>query len=247
MNLRVYHLKDPRTNAIEEVYEYPATYLPTDSAKMVKKNCVTVSRAVMKFPILCIPAVYLTELPNARINAGFEIYWSNELTEYFYSFDENVSEAARFNRFIAKVLTQLVVPIQEGYGNENNHQTFWWPVIKEIGIADFQAFLRLAYDKKFPWNYIKSTVEMYHEWNQEFYWTTYKELMEMFPLEVISDTNELETICDKVLAENAKSVEDYHKGKTNSINHLKGQVMKATKGKANTNVVNIILERKLRK
>lgn len=243
MNLRVYHLKDPRTNAIEEVYEYPATYLPHNTTHLTKNKCVTVSREVMKFPILSIPAVYLTELPNARVNAGFTIFWSNELTDYFYSFDENVSEESRFNRFIAKVLTQLVVPIANSYSE--SHKTFWWPMLREIDNDDFRAFLKSAYEKKFPWNYIKNTVEMYHEWNQEVRWTNYKELTEMFPLEVISDTNELELICDKVLADNAKSVEDYRKGKTNSINHLKGQVMKATKGKANQSVVNIILERKL--
>ena len=49
----------------------------------------------------------------------------------------------------------------------------------------------------------------------------------------ISDSSELEAVVAKVLADNQKSVDDYHNGKTNALGFLKGQCMKATKGKGN--------------
>ncbi len=48
-----------------------------------------------------------------------------------------------------------------------------------------------------------------------------------------SDTGLIEALCAEVIAGNPKSVEDYRAGKTASINFLKGQVMKLSKGKAN--------------
>ena len=49
----------------------------------------------------------------------------------------------------------------------------------------------------------------------------------------ISDSSELEAVVAKVLADNQKSVDDYHNGKTNALGFLMGQCMKATKGKGN--------------
>ena len=64
-------------------------------------------------------------------------------------------------------------------------------------------------------------------------------------LRQISDSGEIEKLVDKVLAANAKQVEDYRAGKEKAFNSLVGQVMKATKGKANPGQVNAILKKKL--
>jgi len=61
----------------------------------------------------------------------------------------------------------------------------------------------------------------------------------------ISDTGELEGIIDAVMQNNPKSVEDYRNGKQQAIGFLVGQVMKQTKGKANPQVVNDLLRKKL--
>jgi len=61
----------------------------------------------------------------------------------------------------------------------------------------------------------------------------------------ISDSGEIEKIVDQVLAANARSVEEFKAGKDKAFNALVGQVMKATKGKANPARVNDILKRKL--
>ena len=61
----------------------------------------------------------------------------------------------------------------------------------------------------------------------------------------ISDRGALESIADKVLAENPKQVTDYLAGKEAIAKFLVGQVMKATKGQANPGLVNEIVLRKL--
>lgn len=61
----------------------------------------------------------------------------------------------------------------------------------------------------------------------------------------MSDTSELETIVKTVLAENKQAVEDVKNGQTKVIGFLVGQVMKASKGKANPSVVQKMIHDKL--
>ena len=62
-----------------------------------------------------------------------------------------------------------------------------------------------------------------------------------------SDSGELTGICTEVIKANPKSVEDFAAGKENAINFLKGQVMKATRGKANPQMVDGLLRELLTK
>jgi aspartyl-tRNA(Asn)/glutamyl-tRNA(Gln) amidotransferase subunit B len=70
-------------------------------------------------------------------------------------------------------------------------------------------------------------------------------LIESRGLKQISDAGAIEALVDEVLAGNPKQVEDYRSGKDKAFNSLVGQVMKATRGKANPAQVNEILRRKL--
>ncbi|RKD28996.1 Asp-tRNA(Asn)/Glu-tRNA(Gln) amidotransferase subunit GatB [Thermohalobacter berrensis] len=59
----------------------------------------------------------------------------------------------------------------------------------------------------------------------------------------ITDENKLREIVENVIAENEQSVIDYRNGKDRALGYLVGQVMKATRGKANPQMVNkLILE-----
>jgi len=62
----------------------------------------------------------------------------------------------------------------------------------------------------------------------------------------VSDTGTIEKLCDEVIADNPQSVADFKAGKAAALNFLKGQVMKASKGKANPALAGESLERKLR-
>ena len=61
----------------------------------------------------------------------------------------------------------------------------------------------------------------------------------------ISDKSELASVVDKVIVENDKSVNDYKSGKKSALMHLVGQIMKATRGKANPGMVQEMLREKL--
>ena len=61
----------------------------------------------------------------------------------------------------------------------------------------------------------------------------------------ISDTSALEAAVDEVIAANPAEVEAYRGGKTKLISFFVGQIMRATKGKANSALVNELLAKKL--
>ena len=62
----------------------------------------------------------------------------------------------------------------------------------------------------------------------------------------VSDTAEIDSIVDGVLAANPKQLADYRGGKEALFGFFVGQVMKASKGKANPKVVNERLKEKLK-
>lgn len=64
-------------------------------------------------------------------------------------------------------------------------------------------------------------------------------------LKQMNDTGALEKIIDEVIAANPGNVEQYKAGKDKAFNALVGQVMKASKGKANPAQVNELLKAKL--
>ena len=111
----------------------------------------------------------------------------------------------------------------------------------EIDLEDFSAFMMECGQYGYSWKYIQQILDRFIETK-----TPLTQLTLDVPYAVVDNVSELEAICDKVIAENQKSVEDYRKGKLGSINHLKGQVMKATKGKADPSIVNKILESRLK-
>jgi len=65
-------------------------------------------------------------------------------------------------------------------------------------------------------------------------------------IEQLSDSGSIETLCDEVIKANPKPVADFKGGNVASLNFLKGQVLKLSKGKANPQVAGEILERKLK-
>jgi aspartyl-tRNA(Asn)/glutamyl-tRNA(Gln) amidotransferase subunit B len=65
-------------------------------------------------------------------------------------------------------------------------------------------------------------------------------------IEQLSDAAAIEALCDKVITANPKPVADFKAGHAASLNFLKGQVMKLSKGMANPGLVGEILERKIR-
>jgi aspartyl-tRNA(Asn)/glutamyl-tRNA(Gln) amidotransferase subunit B len=71
-------------------------------------------------------------------------------------------------------------------------------------------------------------------------------IVEKKGLAQVSDTGAIEKFCDEAIAANPGPAADYKAGKAATLNFLKGQVMKLSKGKANPSLVGEILERKLK-
>src|SRR5438094_1906615 len=65
-------------------------------------------------------------------------------------------------------------------------------------------------------------------------------------IEQLSDVSAIEKLCDEVIAANPKPVTDFRAGNVASLNFLKGQVIKLSKGKANPQLVGEILEKRLK-
>jgi aspartyl-tRNA(Asn)/glutamyl-tRNA(Gln) amidotransferase subunit B len=72
------------------------------------------------------------------------------------------------------------------------------------------------------------------------------EIVKAKGLEQVTDTGEIESMVDKVLAQNSSEVERYKAGEDRLLGFFVGQVMRETKGKANPALVNELLKKKLR-
>jgi aspartyl-tRNA(Asn)/glutamyl-tRNA(Gln) amidotransferase subunit B len=64
-------------------------------------------------------------------------------------------------------------------------------------------------------------------------------------LEQVSDEGELSTVIDGILADHPQQAEEYRQGKEKVFGFFVGAVMKATRGKANPQMVNELLKKKL--
>ena len=73
-----------------------------------------------------------------------------------------------------------------------------------------------------------------------------EQIMKEKDLGQMSDAGALESVVDKVVANNSQAVEDYKKGKEASLKFLVGMVMRESKGRANPQVVEEILKNKLK-
>ncbi|MDF0604581.1 Asp-tRNA(Asn)/Glu-tRNA(Gln) amidotransferase subunit GatB [Neisseriaceae bacterium TC5R-5] len=70
-------------------------------------------------------------------------------------------------------------------------------------------------------------------------------IIERDGLKQVSDTGTIEKMVEEVIAANPKAVEEFKAGKEKALNALAGQVMKASKGKANPTQVQDVLRQKL--
>ena len=86
----------------------------------------------------------------------------------------------------------------------------------------------------------KSVLEEMHKTGK-----TADEIINERGLTQISDTRELEKIVSEVINSNARPVADFKAGKEIALKFLVGQVMRATRGQANPQLVNEVLKKKL--
>lgn len=69
-----------------------------------------------------------------------------------------------------------------------------------------------------------------------------KEYVKKQGIKTIADESELKAMCEKVIKENPKAVEDYKSGNEKSVQFLIGQIMRLTKGQADPASVNKLMK-----
>lgn len=114
--------------------------------------------------------------------------------------------------------------------------------IKDILIApdDLQNLLKLIDNKTISGKMAKDVfVKMYKTGKKP------QSIIKEEGLIQITDESEIGKIIDNIIANNQKAVQQYKNGKKNTVGFFVGQVMKMTKGKANPQIINKILIRKL--
>jgi aspartyl-tRNA(Asn)/glutamyl-tRNA(Gln) amidotransferase subunit B len=109
-----------------------------------------------------------------------------------------------------------------------------------ISAADLGALVRLIDEEKISGKQGKDVlVEMFQTGKSA------AEIIEEQGLVQLSDSGEIDSIIDHVLATNSEQLEAYRAGKESLFGFFVGQVMKASKGKANPKIVNERLKAKL--
>jgi aspartyl-tRNA(Asn)/glutamyl-tRNA(Gln) amidotransferase subunit B len=109
-----------------------------------------------------------------------------------------------------------------------------------VSATDLGALVRLIDEEKISGKQGKDVlVEMFKTGK------TAAAIIEEQGLVQLSDSGEIDSIIDQVLAANPQQVESYRAGKESLFGFFVGQVMKASKGKANPKVVNERLKEKL--
>ena len=71
------------------------------------------------------------------------------------------------------------------------------------------------------------------------------EIVEEKQLNQISDTDEITEMIKRVMANNTRAISDYTSGKEQALTFIIGQVMKATRGRANPGMVKEIIIKEL--
>ncbi len=181
----------------------------------------------------------LPELPPARFvryttQYGLDVKQATQLID-------NVALALYFDEVVnasgnAKQSTNFVLGDLSRLANETQTPVHASPVTP----AHLAELIALVEGKTINSKIAKDLIE--RMWRGE---GSPKAIVEREGLAQTSDPAAIEKFVDDVLAANEKSVGEYKAGKTNVIGFLVGQVMKASKGKADPQLVNALMKQKL--
>ena len=109
-----------------------------------------------------------------------------------------------------------------------------------VSVDNFVSLLKLYDGKVISQNASKTVFEKIWERNCK-----PEIIVEEMGLKQISDTGELLTMVKDIIKNNPQPAEDYKKGNKKALAFFVGQIMKASKGKANPQIVNELLSKEL--
>lgn len=195
----------------------------------------------------------LPELPERRVNRFIEEYEisredaevlcsEKELGQYFENTVSEIKEKIQSKEISSD--EKKVVKLAVNYLNTElrKHLVDFGEKIEDIKITpeDYAELIGFVADGKVNSSGAQTVLkEMFQTGADPSHIIEDKNLAQM------EDEGELEAIVDKILSENEKSVEDYRSGKDNALKFLMGQVMSATKGKANPQKATEMIKEKI--
>ena len=182
----------------------------------------------------------LPELPDAKRTRFMDQYGLNrydagvltssrEMADYY-------EQVVRESKADPKIAANWIAAELSGYLNRDNKTIAESPVTP----AKMAGLLKRLADNTISGKIAKEVLEAM--WAGE---GDADAVIEKKGLKQITDSGAIEKVIDDVLAANAKQVEQYRAGKEAVFGFLVGQVMKASKGKANPTQANELLKKKL--
>jgi aspartyl-tRNA(Asn)/glutamyl-tRNA(Gln) amidotransferase subunit B len=185
-------------------------------------------------------ATTLPELPEARRGRMVKEYGITEYDAQVLTFSraladqfESAAKAAKNPKRVANLVQSELMGRLKAEGLDIEHSP--------ISMAGVAASADLVESGAISGKMLKDLYDLSFERGKDFS-AVYEE--EGRPQQS-SDTSALEKAIDEVLAANPKQLEQYRAGKTTMIGFFVGQVMKASKGQANPQLVNELLVKKL--
>jgi aspartyl-tRNA(Asn)/glutamyl-tRNA(Gln) amidotransferase subunit B len=204
----------------------------------------------------------LLELPRAK-RERFQ-------REYGFNSEEVriLTDTKELADYVEKVISELRAWIYSLEGVEGTEEEIWQKnkkrLIKLVANWLINRLLALVHEKGIKFKEIKITPEDFAEFITFFHqgrissrlgqillgkmFTTGRDpsrIMDEESLEQVSDEKELIDIVEKVIKNNPDVVQDYKKGKVNVLKFLIGQAMKETGGRANPQMIEELLKKKL--
>ena len=181
----------------------------------------------------------MPELPEEKISRFIESYGipkydaevlvsSKDLSNFF---EETAEKFDDYNMLSNWVMTEVLRRVDDVEKFELNFTS-----------EDFIELLKSVKSEKINNNAGKKVLrEMFETGKKP------AEIIEEKGLAQIQDSSEIEGIVNEVLSNNQQSIEDYKAGKDRALGFLVGQVMKASRGKANPQIVNKLIREKISK
>ena len=171
-----------------------------------------------------------TELGLSEYDAS-EITANSDVTKYFLALvDSKVNPKLSANWILGNLYSRL---------NEEEIDINQSP----IDSSSLALLIKRIEDSTISNNAAKKVFDFI--WNRS--GITVDEAIDELGLKQISDSSEIDILVDEVLKNNQSMIEEYLSGKEKAFNALIGQIMKASKGKANPSQVSELLKQKISK
>jgi len=186
----------------------------------------------------------LPELPNEKCTRYMEQLGLSEKDARALTIDRDMSdyyETVQQTIDDAKMAANWILGDVAALNNKNSHDFSSCPVSSE----QLSGLLKRIKDNTISGKIAKDVFEAmyFHEGDDK---ADADSIIEAKGLKQITDSGAIEAIVDEVINNNPGQVAEFQSGKDKLIGFFVGQVMKASKGKANPGQVNQLLQKKLK-